>query len=411
MKNLFLITLSGILLLFTQCTSEPAVNLPTELDFDCADNAAVCTLTNDNNQFGFDIFRKLHEEEPDDNIFISPLSISTALSMTLNGAKGQTFADMKNAMQIPDWDIAQLNEAYKLLLEVLPQLDNDVKMELANSIWYRTGFNVRQDFLDVNSSYYGSQVQDLDFSNPTAKDIINAWVNENTHGKIESIVDQIGGDVVMYLINAIYFKGAWLHEFDPDNTSEQPFYLADGSQVMVDMMSYGQTTLPFFQTENFMAADLAYGDSIFSMSIFLPKGNYPIGELVNDLESADWNTWVQNFEDTEMFFSMPKFKMEYEKKLNRPLSDLGMSVAFTDFADFSGINGTGGLRIDEVRHKSFVEVNEEGTEAAAVTSVVIVETSVPLIPDFRADKPFLFVIRDKKTNSVLFIGKMMNPVE
>ena len=283
------------------------------------------------------------------------------------------------------------------------------RLQLANSIWYREGYPVRPEFLATNTDFFNSEVAELDFNDPMAKDIINGWVDEKTEGLIDKIVYNIPNNVVMYLINAIYFKGTWLRQFDPEKTFEAAFQLEDNGQTLVDMMTHGQTILPYFETEHFQAVDLAYGDSIFSMSIFLPKPDYSIDELVDELESASWNQWVNSFNDKELYFYLPKFEMEYEKKINRALVDLGMGIAFSDAADFSDINGFGGLRIDEVRHKAFIEVNEEGTEAAAVTSVVMVETTAPAIPLFNANKPFLFVIHERKTNSVLFIGKMMNP--
>ena len=414
MKPIFL-TLAVICgLVFHSCTESPEPPTPNpdpnpDLAFDCSENENLCELNTDNNSFGFKVFKQLHDQDPDLNIFMSPLSIATALSMTLNGAKGQTETSMRNTLEVADWTQEELNATYKNLLAIMPLLDDKVRLQIANSIWYREGYPVRPEFLEVNTDFFNSEVSELDFNDPMAKDIINGWVNDQTEGLIDKIVYDIPGNVIMYLINAIYFKGTWLRQFDPEKTFETAFHLEDNTQTLIDMMTHGETILPYFETEHFQAVDLAYGDSIFSMSLFLPKEDYPIDELVNDLESVSWNQWVGSFSDQELYFSMPKFEMEYEKKINRALIDLGMGIAFSDAADFSDINGFGGLRIDEVRHKAFVEVNEEGTEAAAVTSVVIVETSAPSIPTFYADKPFLFVIHERATNSVLFIGKMMDP--
>ncbi len=256
---------------------------------------------------------------------------------------------------------------------------------------------------------YNSEVTALNFGDPAALTTINGWVDQKTNGLIETILDEIPANAVMYLINAIYFKGAWRKEFDPQYTTDATFYLEDGTQQPIKMMTHGQTTLPYFTTSTFEAVDLAYADSIYSMSIFLPKVGVSVNDLANTLSESNWNTWLDSFQPQEMFFSMPKFKMTYKEKLNRSLADLGMGIAFGPGADFSGINGTGGLYIDEAIHKSFIEVNEEGTEAAAVTSIGVVETSVPSIPVFYADRPFLFTIRENKTGSILFFGKLMNP--
>jgi len=411
MKKIILLFLFVFPLVYWSCeetTPTPPDN--NDQDFSCEENQEVCELTADNNAFGFELIKRLHEEEADENIFISPLSISAALAMTVNGAKGETKAEMLEAMQLEGWSVDQMNEAYRVLLNVLPLLDDDVKLEIANSIWYKLGYNILPEFLEVNSVYYSSETNEIDFSDPGAKDIINGWVEDNTNGLIEEMIDQIPSNIVMYLINAIYFKGIWLKQFEAEDTKEELFFSEDGSSEKVEMMKFdGEISLPYFEMDKFQAVDLAYGDSIFSMSLFLPKQGYTIDDLIDELNTQNWDTWINAFTDQNIMLQMPKFSMEYEKKLNEVLKALGMERAFTFGADFSGINGTGGLMISRVKHKSFIEVNEEGTEAAAVTVVEIIETSVPQVPFFNANSPYLFVIRDKKTNSILFIGKMMNP--
>lgn len=406
MKTLSLLLLSAFMLLFTQCSEE--VEGPARADFDCTDAPNVCKLTNDQNQFGFDLFQQLHLVEPDKNIFISPMSISTALSMALNGATGQTQTDMQSTMNIDSWSTEQLNSTYQTLLDVLPRLDPEVQFQLANSIWYRDNYVVKPTFLDVNKTFYNSEVRDLDFANPTAKDEINNWVNDNTKGIIKSIIEEIPAEAVMYIINAIYFKGAWQYEFDPKNTNKAPFYLADGSEKMVDMMSRSKVSLPLFSTDHFTAVDLPYGDSVFSMTILLPAENYSMDALISSMSNVNWNTWINNFsQSNSMTFSMPKFKLEYEQKLNQSLTDLGMGIAFMpNRADFTNIANDKSLYISVVKHKAFIEVDEKGTEAAAVTSIGFETTS---ISSLTINRPFVFMIRDNKTNSVLFIGKVMQP--
>lgn len=401
--------LSLLALLTFACKKEPVV--PQITDLSCLDNSNIPELNRDNNAFGFDLLKKLQEHKPEENLFISPLSIAAALSMTLNGAAGQTKTDMQQTMQVSDWDVESLNKAWKCLLEVLPALDQNVDVSIANSIWYREGYPVRPEFLNANTQNYNSEVTALDFSDPIALATINGWVNQKTNGLIPTVLDQIPGNAVMYLINAIYFKGAWQKEFDPEYTNPSTFYLADGTQQPIEMMTHGETKLPYFETSTFQAVDLAYADSIYSMSIFLPKVEVSVNDLAETLSQNNWNNWLTSFQPQEMFFSMPKFKMEYKELLNRSLSELGMGIAFRESADFSGINGTGGLHIDEAIHKSFIEVDEKGTKAAAVTSIGIVETSVPAIPIFYADRPFLFAIRENKTGSILFFGKLMNPAQ
>jgi len=406
-KTIWLLLLSSTFL-FTQCTKDEDTTLPEPtVELDCATEPAPCELAEENNAFGFSVFQKLHEAAPDENIFISPLSISTALSMTVNGADGETKEAMQQTLQLNDWNLPDVNAAYDLLLNGLPTLDEEVKLQLANSIWYKENYPIVEDFLTTNEENYGSEVNEIDFASPDALDRINGWVEDNTNGKIKKIINKIPSNVVMFLLNAIYFKGNWTHPFDEEMTREASFFPTPETEEPVDMMVHPMIELPFMQTETFTAVDLPYGDSIYSMSVIVPKENYTVSDVIPQLTTENWNVWVNQFEPAEIQVGLPKFELEYEEKLNDILTDMGMGVAFTDAADFSRLTPGGGVKISEVRHKSFIEVDEKGAEAAAVTVVVIVETSVP--PGVYANKPFLFVIRENATNSVLFIGKMMNP--
>jgi len=397
-------------LMIVSCdTTEDIIEPAPTTNINCDETPEACDVSESNNAFGFKLFQTLHNDAPDDNIFISPLSVATALSMTVNGAKGQTKADMMATLQQNDISLEAVNDGFLQLLGLLPGLDPQVEVKLANSIWYRENFAVRQSFLDANDEHYNSEVAALDFGNPVARDIINDWVKDNTNGLIESIIDEpIPASVVMYLINAIYFKGSWLYEFDPEDTSPASFNLADGSATEVDMMSYGETKLNYFETETFQAADLPYGDSVYTMSVLLPKEGYGVDDIIPQLNNTSWDQWSESYIYQDMVFAMPRFEMEYKESLVKALSSMGMGIAFGGGCDLTGI-ADADLVIDDVKHKSFIEVNEEGTEAAAVTSVVIVETSVPQIPAMILDSPFVFVIRENQSNNVLFIGKMMNP--
>lgn len=413
MKKVIPLLLLGSLLLFSQCNKEDTVKDPDPVaGLNCEANTEACQVSAANTEFGFNLFRELHEEAPDKNVFISPLSVATALSMTVNGAEGQTRADMMATLEQSGLSLEQANEGFRQLLTLLPALDPEVQLLLANSIWYRQGFPAKEPFLSANRDYFDSEVAELNFADPQARVTINNWVNSNTNGLIESIVDQpIPSNVVMYLINAVYFKGAWRHPFDPEFTAPWEFQLENGSTTEVQMMNYGQGFLPYFENEMFQAIDLAYADSAFTMSVFLPKQGHTVDDIVSQMNNANWDLWTQSFVYQELFFQFPKFKMKYEESLVKVLTNMGMGLAFAPgLADFSGI-ADAALNIDEVRHKAVIEVNEEGSEAAAVTSVVIVETSVPLIPMMYVDRPFVFAIRDAQSNGILFIGKMMNPNE
>ncbi|HMQ48319.1 MAG TPA: serpin family protein [Saprospiraceae bacterium] len=411
MKNFSLFLLLSCTILFSQC-QQADDNEPAPFDnaaLDCNEQLDACEVNAASTAFGLNIFRELHKEDPDNNIFISPLSISTALSMTVNGAAGDTRSAMMQVLEQQNIDLNAVNQGYQQLLALLPQLDESVILQLANSIWYKQGFQVRQPFLDTNETYYSSEVAALDFSDPSSVDVINGWVSDQTNGLIDNVLNSIPSDVVMYLINAIYFKGAWLHEFDPEETIPYPFQLQDGSTTEIEMMGLGQRVLPYLETEHFQAVDLAYGDSIFTMSLILPKPDVSMDAVVEELKAENWQSWAQSFSNREILFGMPKFTLEYKESLRKVLTTMGMGIAFGDGnTDFSNI-AQADLLIDDVIHQSFLEVNEAGTEAAAVTVVVIVETSVPLLPTVVLDRPFLFVIRENQGNGILFIGKLMNP--
>ena len=371
--------------------------------------AAEKQITNAGSHFGFRLFRALSEEAPGENLFFSPLSVSMALGMTLNGAAGETYTAMQETLELAGLSQEEINQSYQSLIEMLTALDPKVAFEIANSIWYRQGFAVEPDFLDVNTTYFDAEVRDLDFSRAEVVDIINGWAGEKTHGKIEQIIEQIDPATVMFLINAIYFKGTWTYEFDKDETREDVFTRRDGTTADVPMMRQ-EADLPYFETESFQAVDLPYGDSLFSMTILLPRKGKDVDALAAALDEAQWNDWMGRFERRGLDLRLPRFELEYEKGLNEVLTSLGMGIAFdAGRADFTGINRGGGLWIDYVKHKAFVEVNEEGTEAAAVTVVAVNQCAgcgggVPI--SMYIDHPFIFTIRERHSGTILFLGKV-----
>ena len=369
------------------------------------------SIVESDNNFGLKLFKRISEAEKDKNLFISPLSVSMALGMTLNGANGSTEEAMKTTLELEGLNMQQINKSYQSLIELLTNLDPKVVFEIANSIWYRQEFTFKQEFIDTNKIYFNAEVRSLNFNSPDAPTIINQWVDDKTHGKIEEIVDSISSDVVMYLINAIYFKGIWTYEFEKSQTMDDQFNLIEGSVVPCKMMSQ-KGDFKYVETPDFQAIDLPYGDGDFSMTIFLPKSNKSIDSLIDKFNQTNWNLWINSFRKCEGTIQLPKFTLEYEITLNNILQALGMAIAFDpDNADFSGIySGTERLFISKVKHKTFIEVNEEGTEAAAATSVEIVLTAVGG-PKFtmRADHPFIFVIRENHSHTILFMGKILKP--
>lgn len=366
-------------------------------------------LVDADNEFGLNLFRAVSEEEGDSNVFISPLSVSMALGMTLNGAEGDTYAAMQEALALSGLSEAEINESYRTLIDLLHGLDPEVVFEIANSIWHREGFAVEADFLDINRESFDSEVRELDFSDPAAPGVINGWVDEKTHGKIEKIVDQIDPLTMMYLINAIYFKGMWTYEFDEEATQNRPFAAMDGSVDDVPMMEQ-EAELAYFESDALQVVDLPYGDSLYSMMVILPRQGGNLDEVVASLDQETWNDWTGRLESREVWLRLPRFQLEYEVDLNQVLSSLGMEVAFNPYeADFTAINPAGELYISKVKHKTFIDLDEEGTEAAAVTSVevgvVSVDPNAP-VPMF-VDRPFVFAIREQHSGTILFVGKVV----
>jgi len=367
-------------------------------------------LVDASNKFGFMLLDGLLEDEqPGTNVFISPLSIELALSMTLNGALGETNDAMRHAMQFSDMEMGLINTSFKNLMHELLSVDKLVITEIANSIWYRMGFPVENSFIDVNREFYNAEVRALDFDSPGAKDSVNQWVSDKTRKKIPEIVDEIRPEHVMFLINAIYFKGLWRSEFKPSETEQKPFYLQSGNPKMVSMMRQ-TNTFPFYPGANFIAAELPYGRGNYGMIILLPNEGVTTGELLEGLTVDEWNRLTGNLMPSLVDVQLPKFRFSYEKKLNEMLTSMGMGIAFSDYANFGGINPEERLCISKVKHKTFVEVNEEGTEAAAVTSVEIILTSLPQTIDFNVNRPFVFAIREKYTNAIMFIGVVEEPL-
>jgi serpin B len=365
------------------------------------------------NAFALKVFKEINAQNQGGNLFISPLSIAMALGMTYNGAGGETQAAMQQALELEGMSIQQINEAYRDLIDLLFELDPLVQFDLANSIWYRHDITFEQAFFDINRAYFDATVEALDFGLPSAANTINAWVRENTGDKIEEIVaSPIPSHVVMYLINAIYFKGTWTYQFDKDLTQDAPFTLLTGNERTVEMMSHAEEAdLAYVTTDSFDAIDLPYGGQAFTMTVLLPREGIDVDAVVDELDSGSWNSWMSGLAETSAKVSMPKFTLEYEIELNDVLSALGMEMAFTPgAANFSKMRPANDLYISKVMHKTFVDVYEEGTEAAAATSVEIGLTCACGPFEFRVDRPYLFAIREKYSGTIIFMGKIVDPV-
>ncbi|NOY97453.1 MAG: serpin family protein [Chlorobi bacterium] len=313
-------------------------------------------LVENGNEFGLELFQKVvaYEKEAG-NIMVSPLSVSLALAMTYNGANGETKAAMERALRLYGLSADDINESYKTLVEALKSLDKKVLLEIANAIYYRDDFTVEPAFISINQNYYDAAVSPLDFSAPGSVDVINDWVADKTHDKITRILDGISADQVMFLLNAVYFKGIWQKEFNSESTVEYPFYLENGEAKDVEMMCR-LDTLDYLSNSLFKAIRLPYGKGNYNMYVFLPEEGKTVNNIIEQLNKANWKAWMDGFRQTNSVdIKLPKFKFKYEIKLNDVLSDMGMGVAFSGSADFTGISKSGGLSIDYVKHKTFVE--------------------------------------------------------
>ena len=410
----FLGVLCPVLLLLAGC-DEMRLDMfdkkEPEIEIGSIDSSVVTA----NTTFGFNLFDEIRKTEQDTNIFISPFSVSLALAMTLNGAAGDTEQAMTDTLQLQGLGSEAINVGYAGLRQTLLTADPKVTLTIANSLWARQEVPFKQDFLQRNAQFFGAEISTLDFNDPSASGTINQWVSSNTNGKIQRIVDdKIDPQMVLFLINAIYFKGTWQREFDPAMTQNGPFHLANGDVKQVPMMRQ-QRQYPYYRGENFQAIRLAYGNGQLNMYIFLPDPESDLNTFLENLNAERWENWMSQFHEQDVSLVMPKFKLEYEKELNDTLKALGMGIAFephlADFSRMAPLEILGeNLYIGEVRHKTFVEVNEEGTEAAAVTSVGVVATSLPPPPiPFTIDRPFFFAIRDNDTKTVLFMGIVMEP--
>lgn len=369
-----------------------------------------------NNRFAFAFFGALARQQPaDDNLFVSPVSVAMALGMTVNGAAGATRDSMLAALQLGGLSMADVNAGYRGVIDLLRDLDPRVEFTLANSIWYRSGITVGQQFLDDTRTYFDADVRALDFATPTAAQTINDWVSERTRGRIPEIVGSpIPAEMIMYLINAIYFKGTWAQQFDPALTHSAPFNLRSGGSVAAPMMAHGDKAPALYHrdlADGTVVVDLPYGGGAWAMTIVLPPSASGIDSLVSGLTQARWDAWMAALDSTGLYVTMPKYTLRWELELKSVLSALGMGIAFREDCtpDFSRLVSSGCPFISKVKHKTFVDVNEEGTEAAAVTSVGIGVTSVPAELRIVVDRPFLVAIRERLSGTILFLGRVTNP--
>ncbi len=359
------------------------------------------------NGFSFDLFREATRSlAAGSNAFLSPFSASMALGMAMNGSAGSTLDAMRTTLRVPDESLSDINQSYRGLLELYTSLDRTTEVLVANGVWVDQGFPVRAEFLATARDWFSAEARTLDLQGPSALGDINGWVKDRTRNRIPTLLESIEDHEIAFLVNAVYFKGRWRIPFDPKRTSPRPFHGADGVTREVPTMSL-EEPIRFAARDGFQAAELLYGNGAYAMTILLPaEGSTPAAVLAS-LNPDSWEDLTGSFQEAKIVLSLPKFRLEYRRSLVDDLKAMGMSIAFDpNQADFSGIADVSPARLylTKVIQKTFVEVNEEGTEAAAATAIGVGVTSMP--PSMTVDRPFLFVIRERFSGNILFLGQV-----
>lgn len=366
-----------------------------------------------NNDFALELYREIRSEK--ENTFFSPFSISTALAMTYAGAREESEKQIATVLHF-DRDQAKFHPDYNILLNYITSLNrkDSVELSIANNMFAQVDYHFSDAYFKQIKSYYGADLQNLDFRNDTenARKTINKWVEGKTKDKIKELL--IPGILTeqtrLVLVNAIYFLGHWNVSFDPARTSKLPFYVSSESSIQADFM-YREGEMNFAELDGFKMVELPYAGEELSMVILLPTDASSMGSVEKSLSADQWKLWEQMMTRKKIKLLLPKFKTVSEFELSDVLKKMGMPHPFSLAADLSGMTGKKDLMIDKVVHKAFIEVMEKGTEAAASTAVVIREKSGMVIPEFRADKPFIFIIKDKKEGEILFMGRINDPTK
>jgi serine protease inhibitor len=358
------------------------------------------------NAYSFALWRTINDASRDSNVFVSPLSVSFALGMTMNGANGQTYDEMRSALRFGDASLASIDSGYRSLIALLTSLDPSTTMQIANAIFYRTDFPFNQSFLNDASNYFDAQVKAQDFTDvPGTLSAVNGWVSGKTHDRIPKVIDSVDPSMVMYLLNAIYFKGSWRDRFDAAQTRDAPFHSVAGDQTA--RLMHREAPIDYAETNTFQAVDLPYGDSAFTMTVVLPRTGTSVESVAASLTPETWQTLAASVHPRQVDLYLPKLVLTWKRSLIPDMQTLGMRAAFGDGADFTRMSSRGReLVISLLQQNTFVNIDEEGTEAAAVTTVGVQLTSAPVTTTFRVDRPFVFVIRERLSGTVLFMGKI-----
>lgn len=402
MKQNLNMTLLALLALFFNSCINPE---PTTIEL----NEKSAELIQASNNFGFNLFETvLGNEDADNNLMISPLSVNEALSMALNGAKENTLLEMKSTLDFSGLTLPEVNESNLGLYNALVDHDSKVDLKIANSIWYKNSIIPNETFIADNQVYYNAEVSSFDPANSVgAIGAMNKWVDKNTNGKIEKIVNEINPEDVMFLINAVYFKAEWKTKFKKNDTRDADFTPENGKKKQVPTMVV-KASLSYVNENSYTAIKLPYGSGKFNMIIFLPEEGYTTADIVPDLVNTDFEA-LNSMTEIEKEIWLPKFEFEYENKLNDELDAMGMHDAFNrQTANFENVCNKN-VYISSVTHKTYIKTDEEGSEAAAATKVTFGLTSAGPDMNIYIDHSFLFAIVEEDTNTILFIGRVYDP--
>ncbi len=368
-----------------------------------------------NNQFALGFYsRTSRDVEDGDNIFYSPWSMSTAFALVHEGARGDTAKEIRSVFGFPaNNDIRR--SSFEAIQDDLNANQGNYTLSTANALWVKEGYRLSDEYIRIASESYGSEVSNVDFPTEESRIQINDWVETKTNDKIKNLIPEgVLDDLTRLIItNAIYFKGTWVTQFDEENTSEEEFRVSKDKTVIVPMMNIQESFFKYAENDDLQIIELPYQGNKVSMLILLPKNQEEsLQPLEDSLSTENLNSWRNSLRNQTVTVSIPKFKVETNYMLKAILAEMGMPSAFNpDLADLSGITEEERLYIQAALHKAFVEVNEEGTEAAAATAVVIGIESVQEYPIFRADHPFIFIIQDYETGNILFMGRVANPAQ
>lgn len=404
-KTIFILLMIG-LMLSCKSTEEPTVN--TEFKPIQLTSAQKMRVSQDND-FAFDFLSKTIASVQESNVFVSPMSLSIALGMLRNGAQGETKTEIEMALKLSGLTDDEINSYYQIMQTSLPKMDGKTDLSIANSIWYREGFSVKADFLNVNAEYFNAYIKALDFNNQNLSlDTINGWCAKKTNNLIPKVLNEIDPNAMMFLMNAVYFKGIWVKQFNPQSTKESPFTNENKETKTVNMMSKEDTVL-YGENENAQFVDLPYGNGAFSMTVILPKTSRKTADILTGMNGESFNMLINSMTQRKVKLFLPRFKTKNTYILNDALKSMGMKKAFdSSEAQLDGISDFKPLFVSFVQQDTYVEVTEEGTKAAAVTTIGINTTSLPIddTPVFLVDKPFIFLIHEKSTGIILFVGKI-----